>query len=54
MEFGHVQCKIVSLQKQLQSFELQSRGNDNRELIEEVCRALNSWLDKELMMWNQR
>ena len=54
MEFGLVQCKIAGLQKQLQSLELQSRGNDNRELIEEVCRALNSWLDKELVMWNQR
>ena len=50
MEFGHVGRKIVGLQKQLQSLELQSRGNDNRELIEDVRRALNSWLDKELVM----
>ena len=54
MEFGHVWLKIAGLQKQLQSLELQRRGNDNRELIEEVRRALNSWLDKELVVWNQR
>ena len=54
MEFAHAQRKIIGLQKQLQSLELQSRGNDNGELIEEVRRALNSWLFKELVMWNQQ
>ena len=54
MEFGHVQCKIAGLQKFLQSLKLRSRGNDNRELIKEVRCALNSWLDKELVMWNQQ
>ena len=53
MEFGHVQHLFAGLQKQLQSLELQSRGNDNRELIAEVRCAQNNWLDKELVMWNQ-
>ena len=53
IEFGYIQRKIASLQKQLQRLELQGRGIENRELIGEDRRALNNWLDKELVVWNQ-
>ena len=46
LEFRHVGRKIVELQKKLQILELQSGRNINGE-VEEVCRALNSWLDLE-------
>lgn len=46
LEFRHVGRKIVELQKKLQILELESGSNINGE-VEEVCRALNSWLDLE-------
>ena len=36
------------------NFKVEVMTIEIRELIEEVCHALNSWLDKELVMWNQR
>lgn len=53
LEFRHVGRKIAELQKKLQILELQSGSNINGE-VDEVHRALNSWLDTEVVMWNQR
>ena len=53
LEFCHVGRKIADLQKKLQILELQSGNNINGE-VDEVHRALNSWLDIEVVMRNQR
>lgn len=53
LEFGHVGRKIAELQKKFQILELQSGSNINGE-VDEVRRALDSWLDTEAAMWNTK
>lgn len=51
LEFGHVGHQITWLEKKLQALDQQPQQNLDR--IQEVCKALDCWLDTENTMWHQ-
>lgn len=52
--FGHVGKKVAELQKKVEWLELQPSSTETNKVLRSTRFELNSWLDKEDVMWWQR